>query len=85
MHTNLCCLEKSAVELLHKLEDNIKIYIKKIITEGVDWIQLAEDKDHQRADDEYGKEPLSSMKYGEFQEQLINIIYIIALTNTTFY
>ena len=48
------------------------MYLEKIITEGVGWIQLAEDKDHLRADGEYRNEPLGSMKYGEILEFLLN-------------
>jgi hypothetical protein len=49
----------------HKWEDNIKMDLREIGTEVVDWIHLAQDRDQWRAL-EYGNETLSSIKGGEF-------------------
>jgi hypothetical protein len=40
-------------------EDNIKLVIKEIRCEVVDWIQLAQDRDH-------GSEPSGTVEGGEF-------------------
>jgi hypothetical protein len=33
----------------HRWVDNIKIDLRKIVWDGVDWIDLAQDRDHWRA------------------------------------
>jgi hypothetical protein len=47
-------------------EDKVKMYIKDLEWEGVDWIHLAQDRGHWRALCEHGNEPSGSIKCGEF-------------------
>jgi hypothetical protein len=42
--------------------DNIKMYLKEIGWDGVDWIELAQGRDQWRALYEHGDEPPGSLK-----------------------
>jgi hypothetical protein len=46
-------------------EDNIRLDLREIWREGVDWMHLTQDRDQWRAC-EHGKEPSGSRKGGEF-------------------
>ena len=45
-----------------KWEDNIKIHLQDVGWEGMNWIDLVEDRDR------YGNESLGSIKCGDFLE-----------------
>jgi hypothetical protein len=49
-------------------EDNIKIDLREVGWEDVDWIDLAQDRDRWRGSCVYGDEPSGSIKCGEFLE-----------------
>jgi hypothetical protein len=51
--------------------DNIKIDLREIGWDGMDWIDLAQDRDQWRAR-ENGNEPSGSIKYWEVLEWLHN-------------
>jgi hypothetical protein len=48
--------------------DNIKMDLREIVCDGMDWIDLAEDKDQWKGSCEHGNEPLGSMKWWEVLE-----------------
>jgi hypothetical protein len=48
--------------------DNIKIDLREIVWDGVDWIDLAQDRDQLRALCEHGDEPSGSIKCWEVSE-----------------
>jgi len=48
----------------HRWEDNIKMNLEEVVCGGMDWIELAEDRDRWQAL-EYGNEPSGSIKCGE--------------------
>jgi hypothetical protein len=48
-------------------EDNIKMDLKEVGCEGVDWIDLAQDRDF-GGTCECGNEPSGSIRWGEFLE-----------------
>lgn len=47
-------------------EDNIKVGLREIDLEGVDWIRLAQERDQQLALVNTVNKPLSSIKVGNF-------------------
>jgi hypothetical protein len=47
-------------------DDNIKMEIQEVGWEGMDWIDMAQDRDRWRALCECGNEPSGSIKRGEF-------------------
>ena len=49
-------------------EDNIKVDLQEVGCEGMDWIDLAEDRDRWAGTCECGDEPLVCMKCGGFLE-----------------
>jgi hypothetical protein len=55
----------------HRCVDNIKIDVREIGWDGMDWIDLAEDRDQWRAC-EHSNEPLGSIKCWEVLEWLHN-------------
>jgi len=50
----------------HRWEDNIKVDLQEVGCRGVDWIELAQDRDRWRVTCECGIEPSGSLKCGEF-------------------
>jgi hypothetical protein len=53
--------------------DNIKMYLREIGWDGVDWIELAQDRDPVEGSCEHGAEPSGSFKNcWEFSEWLHN-------------
>jgi hypothetical protein len=48
--------------LMRRWEDNIKLDLREIGIDGVNWIQLAQDRVQWRAFVEHGNEPLGSIK-----------------------
>jgi len=53
--------------LRHSWEDNIKMDLKRVGCGGMDWIELAQDRDRWRlVICEFGNEPSGSIKCGEF-------------------
>jgi len=55
---------------MSKWEDNIRINLKEIRWEGVDWMHLAQDRDQAVGPCEHDNEPSGSIKSGEFLDQL---------------
>jgi hypothetical protein len=53
---------------LHRQKDNIKMHLKEIGWESVDWIQQAQDMDEWQALGEHGNKPSGSIQTGEFLE-----------------
>ena len=49
-----------------RCKDNIKMELKVVGCEGVDWIELAQDRDRWRALVNAVNEPLDFIKFGEF-------------------
>jgi hypothetical protein len=57
--------------LMRSWEDNIKMDLKRVGCGGVDWIELAQDRDRWRfVTCEFGNEPSGSIKCGEFLDKL---------------
>jgi hypothetical protein len=52
--------------------DNIKMNLREIESDGMDWVDVAEDRDQWRALNEHGNEPSGSIKYWEVLEWLHN-------------
>jgi hypothetical protein len=52
--------------------DNIKIYLREIGWDGVDWVILAQDREPLEGSCEHGVEPSSSIKCREVLEWLHN-------------
>jgi hypothetical protein len=52
--------------------DNMKIDLIEIGWDGVDWINLAQERDQWRGSCEHGNEPLGSIKCWEILEWLHN-------------
>jgi hypothetical protein len=50
---------------------NIKMGLKKVGFEGVNWMQLAQGKDHHRATVDIGNEPSTSKNGKKFVDQII--------------
>jgi hypothetical protein len=46
--------------------DNIKLDLREIGWDGVDWIDLAQDRDFMEGSFEHGNEPLGSIKSWKF-------------------
>jgi hypothetical protein len=54
----------------NRREDNIKMYLQEVGFEGMDWIELAQDRDGCRAGCDCGNEPSGSIKREEFLDLL---------------
>jgi len=50
----------------HRWEDNIKMDLQEVGCGGMDWIQLAQDREQVVGTCECGNEPSGSIKCGEF-------------------
>ena len=56
--------------LRRRWEDNIKMDLQEVGCEGMDWIELAQDRDRWPATCECGDEPSGFIKCGEFLDWL---------------
>jgi hypothetical protein len=52
--------------------DNIKIDLREIGWNGIDWIDLAQDRETEEGSCEHGNEPSGSIKWWELLELLYN-------------
>jgi len=51
---------------VRRREDNIRLDLREIMWEGVDWIHLAQNRGHWWGPCEHGNDPSGSVKSGEF-------------------
>jgi hypothetical protein len=69
-HFGLEGKRKGSVRHRRRCEDNIKMNLREIGHEGVNWIQLAQNRDQLRTICDHSNEPSGSIEGGEFLDKM---------------